>query len=142
MASAIRVKRDFSCGGVVWDDERQMVLLVQVQNLSGSKVWTFPKGHPDGQESDEDAAVREVTEETGWACEILNPIMDVQYSYVLKNVKFNKTVRWFFMKPVKEIGTFDPKEILDSRWYGLEEAKRLISYDTDKKLLKRLALSV
>lgn len=83
-------KRDFSCGGVVWDDTQGRVLLVYVQNLSKKRVWTFPKGHPEHQELDEQAALREVQEETGWSCEIERPFMDVQYSYIHKDLKVNK----------------------------------------------------
>ncbi len=126
----------------MWDDSEEKVLLVQVVNLSRARVWTFPKGHPEGHETDEAAAVREVGEETGWRCEILNPIMDVQYSYVFKSVKHNKTVRWFLMRPLEKTGNFDPQEISECRWFDLSEAKKLITYDTDRKLLKRLSLLV
>lgn len=135
-------KRDFSCGGVVWDPSQERVLLVHVQNLVKKKVWTFPKGHPENRELDEQAALREVQEETGWACEIERPFMDVQYSYVHKDTKVNKTVRWFLMHPVKQVGTFQEGEILDCKWMDLDEAKKILIYDSDIKLLKRLALLV
>jgi 8-oxo-dGTP pyrophosphatase MutT (NUDIX family) len=142
VAKTLKIKRDFSCGGVVWDGQNEQILMVKVENLSGSRVWTFPKGHPDGQESDEQAALREVREETGWECEIVDPIMDVHYFYVSKGTKFNKTVRWFLMAPKKQVGTFDPKEILETKWMSLEESKKNSTYDTDRKLLKRVALLV
>ncbi len=140
MAKTQKIKRDFSCGGLVWDSDQEKVLLVQVENLQRKKVWTFPKGHPEGQELDEATALREVCEETGWQCEIVKPIMDTQYSYVHKNVKVNKTVRWFLMRPVKQTGSFQVEEIKDARWVDLDEAKKLITYESDIKLLKRLAL--
>ena len=140
MNKAPKIKRDFSCGGVVWDPEAEKVLVVLVENLQRKKVWTFPKGHPEGQEMDEATALREVNEETGWECEVLKPIMDTQYSYTHKNVKVNKTVRWFLMKPVKQVGSFQVEEILEIRWVDLDEAKKMIGYESDIKLLKRLAL--
>lgn len=138
----MKIKRDYSCGGLVWDANNEQVLLVQVENLSRKKVWTFPKGHPEGQESDDQAALREVLEETGWSCDITSALMDVHYSYVSKNIKYNKTVRWFMMQPVKEAGKFDPEEILACKWVSIDEAKRLLSYESDIKLLKRLELSI
>jgi bis(5'-nucleosidyl)-tetraphosphatase len=140
MAKAIRIKRDFSCGGLVWDPDQEKVIMIQVKNLKKTKVWTFPKGHPEGQETDEATALREVQEETGWKCEIVNPLMDVHYSYVDKNVKYNKTVRWFLMHPIEEVGTHDTVEVLALKWIDLSEAKKLIVYESDEKLLKRLAL--
>lgn len=140
MAKTLKIKRDYSCGGLVWNADEEKVILVQVENLKKNKVWTFPKGHPEGQESDEQTALREVFEETGWKCEIVNPVMDVHYSYVHKDIKYNKTVRWFLMNPVEKTGKFDAEEIIDVQWFSVDEAKKLIVYESDEKLLKKLAL--
>jgi 8-oxo-dGTP pyrophosphatase MutT (NUDIX family) len=139
MAGRARIVRDFSCGGIVWDAETNRVLLVYVENLSRKKVWTFPKGHPEKEELDEQAALREVQEETGWLCEIEKPLMDVQYSFTRGANKINKTVRWFFMRPVKKVGEPQEGEIFDTRWLDLEGAKKILTYETDLKLLKRLS---
>src|SRR5436190_1051554 len=138
MGTRARIVRDFSCGGVVWDADVNQVLLVHVENLSRKKVWTFPKGHPEKEELDEQAALREVREETGWRCEIEKPLMDVQYSFKRAQFKVNKTVRWFFMHPLEKEGEHQPEEILDVRWATLDGAKKLLSYETDLKILKRL----
>jgi len=138
MVKKLKTKPDFSCGGLVWDKAARKLLLVQVENLSKKRVWTFPKGHPESKETDSEAAVREVREETGWQCEVIEPIMDVRYIYVHDGTRYHKTVRWFLMKPIAKTGEFDPNEILQSQWYGLEETADLITYDTDKKLLKSI----
>jgi 8-oxo-dGTP pyrophosphatase MutT (NUDIX family) len=142
MRAKIKIKRDFSCGGLVWDANNEQLLLVQVENLSRRKVWTFPKGHPEGHETDEEAALREVREETGWECGIDKPLLDVHYAYLHKNIKVNKTVRWFLMHPKQEVGVFDPKEVLACKWADLDEAKRLVTYESDIKLIKRLEIFV
>lgn len=142
MTTKMKTKRDYSCGGLVWDANNEQLMMIQVENLTRKKVWTFPKGHPEGHEDDEAAALREVQEETGWECEIDQPLLDVHYSYVHKNVKYNKTVRWFLMRPMKEVGKFDPKEIMSCQWLTLEEAKRRVSYESDTKLIKRLELFI
>lgn len=134
------MKKDFSCGGIVWDEEKRQLLLVQVENLSKERVWTFPKGHPENGESDEAAALREVREETGWECVVRNFLMDVQYFYTDKKERIHKTVRWFVMKPVAQKGSFQEEEIEDCRWVSLEEAEKLISYESDKTLLANLKI--
>jgi 8-oxo-dGTP pyrophosphatase MutT (NUDIX family) len=139
MTSRARIIRDFSCGGIVWDAANSQVLLVHVENLSRKRVWTFPKGHPEKEELDEQAAVREVREETGWLCDIDKPLMDIQYSFSRNQVKVNKTVRWFLMRPVEKQGEHQPEEILGVRWADLEACKTLLTYETDLKLLKRLS---
>jgi len=141
MAAKRVIKNDFSAGGVVWDPDGKKVLLIQVENLQGRRVWTFPKGHPESGESQKETALREVTEETGWACEIIKPLLRVQYFYTHKEVTFHKFVQWYLMKPVEKVGDFQASEVLDSKWIDLKEAEDLISYTTDKELLKAVSKS-
>lgn len=133
-------KKDFSAGGVVWDPLAKKYLLILVESLVGSRVWTFPKGHPETGETDEQAALREVLEETGWRCEVMKKLIDVHYVYTHDNVTFDKTVRWFLMKSHEEVGSFDPEEVVEVRWVTPAEAQSLISYGSDKELLKQTAL--
>lgn len=134
----MKTKKDFSCGGIAWEPEKKETLLVKVENLSGQQVWTFPKGHPEANETDEQAAIREVLEETGWTCEVVQPMTDVQYFYVHNGTRFHKTVRWFLMKPVAETAKFWEHEVMEVRWVSMRDAAVLISYDSDKKLLEEL----
>lgn len=131
------VQKDFSTGGVVWDADRRLFLLIHVENLSGARVWTFPKGHPEKGETEHESALREVREETGWQCEVVRKITDVKYFYTHDDVTFDKTVRWFLMKPVGKVCEFDPEEVLEVRWAAPDEAQKLISYGSDKDLLKQ-----
>ncbi|MCG3206226.1 MAG: Diadenosine hexaphosphate hydrolase [Elusimicrobia bacterium] len=134
------IKKDFSAGGVAWNPELKKVLLIHVSNLSGSQVWTFPKGHPESGESDEEAALREVREETGYHCRVLRKITDVHYTYTHKQIIFEKTVRWFLMLALEKGGSFDPKEVMAIQWASLAEAQALVSYGSDKELLKQTSL--
>lgn len=131
-------RKDFSAGGIVWDPDAGKVFLIKVRNLLKEVRWTFPKGHPDAGESDTEAALREVREETGWETEIIKPLTDVQYCYRHKGEMFDKTVRWFLMKPVKKVGEPDPNEVLESGWLTPKEARTLVSYKSDTTLLKKM----
>ncbi|MFN0118299.1 MAG: NUDIX hydrolase [Elusimicrobiota bacterium] len=135
-----KTKKDFSCGGVVWDKEKGSLLLIQVKNLVGDVVWTFPKGHPENNESDQEAALREVCEETGWQCEVLNSLQDISYFYSRNGTRFHKTVRWFLMKPLNKVGDFNPQEVLKIEWFPFSEVSKVIIYDSDKELLRKLSL--
>ena len=53
---------EFSCGGVILDGRK--VLLVQVKNMKGKKIWTFPKGHIEAGETPRQAALREKKPDT------------------------------------------------------------------------------
>lgn len=126
---------DFSCGGVVWDAARRRLLLVKVVNLANETVWTFPKGHPEKGESDEQAAVREVLEETGWRARVVRPIKDAHYSFVREDVRYEKTVRWFLMVPDAKDGEFDPEEVVEPAWVDVAAVQGLLGYDSDRDLL-------
>lgn len=128
--------KEFAAGGIV--ERNGKLLLVEVENLKGEIVWTFPKGHLEEGESVKDGALREVEEETGWRCEIAGPLTDVTYWFNRNGKPVFKRVRWFRMKPVKKTGTPDAVEIRKTRWVPLEKAGKFVKYPSDVKLLEKL----
>jgi 8-oxo-dGTP pyrophosphatase MutT (NUDIX family) len=127
---------EFSAGGIVRDGEN--VLMIRVQNLEGKQLWTFPKGHLEAGETAEQAAVREVEEETGHRCEIVSSLDKVADWFERDSILTKKTVSWFLMKPIEKTGSHDPEEILEARWMPLAEAAGLIRYKSDRKIMARL----
>lgn len=108
----------WSYGGVVVDHEGR-VLLRKPAGGFGGYSWTFPKGKPDPGETPEQAALREVREETGVEVEIVEPIVG----------EFRGTTgstRYWLMRPVRELaaGSCD-RETEEVRWVAFEEAKAL-----------------
>jgi 8-oxo-dGTP diphosphatase len=126
--------KEISAGGLVVRDGK--VLMVKVENLKGEIVWTFPKGHLESGEGARQAALREVEEETGWSCRILNPLTTARYRFERHGRLVSKEVRWYRMDPIKKVGSRDPDEILAVRWSTLVNASRLLRYDSDIKLLE------
>ncbi len=131
------IRQEHSAGGLILEDGR--VLLIRMRNLEGREVWTFPKGHLDPGETPEQAALREVLEETGWKCEILSDLATARYSFARDGVPVEKDVRWYLLKRVGGDGVpLTPEEVLAARWLPLEEARRELSYPSDLKLLDLL----
>jgi 8-oxo-dGTP pyrophosphatase MutT (NUDIX family) len=128
--------KEVSAGGIVLEEKG--VLLIKVQDLAGQVVWTFPKGHLEKGETVEEAALREVREETGWTCRLLSPLGQVRYGFLRDLFPVAKVVHWFRMAPVKRTGLSDPEEVQDCRWVELKEAADLVVYPSDKKIMKRL----
>jgi 8-oxo-dGTP diphosphatase len=115
-----------AAGGVVRRDGR--VLLVHRPKYDD---WTFPKGKAEDGESDEDCALREVREETGLRCALLEEIGRTDY---VDSKGRDKRVRWWLMEPVS--GTFVPSyEVDEIRWVDAPGAAELLSYERDVKLL-------
>ena len=132
MTEAVEV----SAGGLVLDGGR--VLMVKVRNLQGRVIWTFPKGHLENAETPEEAAVREVREETGWQCRVEKPLGEAHYRFQRNEQTVSKTVHWFLMSPGGKTGTFDPEEVLECRWADRAEAESSVVYPSDRELMQRL----
>ncbi len=96
--------------------------------------WSFPKGKLDSGETFEDAALREVTEETGLVCRLVAELEPVRYQDA---AGLPKLVRYWHMIPLEgDIGDFVfNSEIDDLRWVHPGEAARLLSYSHDRVLL-------
>jgi 8-oxo-dGTP diphosphatase len=96
------------------------------------KDWSLPKGKLDPGESFEQAAVREVREETGFSCELGAPLGEVSY----RDRKARpKLVRYWLMTPVE--GEFAPNNEVDEvRWVDAGEAADLLNYERDSELVR------
>jgi 8-oxo-dGTP diphosphatase len=127
---------EFSAGGIVRDGTN--LLMVLVKNLEGQSIWTFPKGHIEKGEKAEEAALREVKEETGYQCKIIEPFDRIQYWFKRERQLTKKTVTWFLMQAIEKTGTHDPKEIVETKWISITDAARLARYRSDKKILEKL----
>jgi 8-oxo-dGTP diphosphatase len=118
-----------AAGGVVERDGR--VLLVHRPRYDD---WTFPKGKLDPGESFEDAALREVEEETGVRCSLGRELASTRYEVNGRP----KLVRYWLMTPRAEL-EFTPNEETDGlRWVTPDEARALLTYDRDRDVLRAL----
>jgi 8-oxo-dGTP diphosphatase len=123
-----------AAGGIVCragaGDELEVVLVHRPEYDD----WAFPKGKLDRDESEEDAALREVEEETGLRCRL---VRDLGFTRYHDSRDRPKTVRYWEMTSVG--GALVPaNEVDDARWVSLDEASALLSYPRDVELLSRL----
>jgi len=96
--------------------------------------WTFPKGKLDPGESFEQAALREVEEETGFRCTLEYELPSTEYR---DNKDRAKIVRYWLME-VDE-GEFTPNNEVDElRWLPMAEAAELLTHERDRDLLDGL----
>ena len=93
--------------------------------------WTFPKGKVESGESDEDAALREVEEETGLRCELGDELVSTTYRDPQLRTK---TVRYWAMTPVQ--GAAEARHEVDEvAWLEREAAVERLSYERDLDVL-------
>lgn len=94
--------------------------------------WSLPKGKIDGAETDEDAALREVEEETAVRAELVRELATVSYT---DHRGRPKQVRYWLMRVLDERGLVPSEEVDEARWLPLSEATTLLTYDHDRSLL-------
>ncbi len=133
MRNPARPVLEFSAGGLVIDDAGR-VLLIRARDLRRREVWTLPKGTLVTGESNADAALREVREETGWHCEVVRELEPVTYWFQRGGARVRKTVQWFLMRPLEKVGEHD-HEVDEVLWASPDDARARLRYDSDRRLL-------
>ena len=125
---------EFSAGGVVVRDGRCVVIVPTRRAARGNRVLALPKGHPDGNESPADAALREVREETGVEATVVEKLGDIRYWYMRGGERIAKVVSFFLFDYVSgELEDHD-HEVEHAEWMPLEEAARRLTYKGEREM--------
>ena len=126
-----------AAGGVVWRRGGHGLEVVLVHRPAYDD-WSFPKGKLLDGESDEEAALREVLEETGLTCRLGAPLGDRSY----RDRKGRpKVVRYWAMEAGS--GVFEPTDEIDRvAWLTLDRASWRLTYEHDRMLLDALVSSI
>jgi bis(5'-nucleosidyl)-tetraphosphatase len=100
--------------------------------------WGFPKGHPNAGESDEQAARRELAEETGiTAVELLaQPVLREQYYFRTRSSLVRKTVTYFIGLVDDPAVTPQDEEVADYAWGTFEQTLARLSFKEGRRLLQ------
>jgi ADP-ribose pyrophosphatase YjhB (NUDIX family) len=135
----IKTKFQLSAGGVIFrESEGIEVALIATK---GGKVWGLPKGLVERERKEplEEAALREVREETGLRGRVLERIDKVEYWYRWKEdnepVRYHKIVYFFLIEHQGGDIRDHDFEVDEARWFPLVEAERMASYDSEREIL-------
>jgi 8-oxo-dGTP pyrophosphatase MutT (NUDIX family) len=135
-----KMKREFSAGGIIFNKQGQVLLIRNMAMRDPKKsYWGFPKGHIQEGESSQEAAVREVKEETGVEVSVIKKIGDSRYVFTLPATgeKIFKVVVMFAMNYEAGEVKFQEEELLDAKWFTPEDAMVLLSFSKDKEMFKK-----
>jgi 8-oxo-dGTP pyrophosphatase MutT (NUDIX family) len=138
-APPVPTKREISAGGVVYrrDGGEIDIVLASRRTRRGQLAWGLAKGGIEDGESMEDAAVREVREETGLVAEIEASLGETRYFYVWENVRIRKTVHFFLMRHTGGDIEDRDDEMEEIRWFPLERALKRAAYRGERDVLSR-----
>jgi len=131
----MKVERAVSAGGVVVREGTAGPEVV-ICGRDSDGVWGLPKGTPDEGESLEQAAVREVSEETGLQVKIVKKIGVVEYWFASDGVRYHKWVHHYLMRTTGG-STADHDEEYDRvEWLPVEAALRTLTFDNDRRMVR------
>jgi 8-oxo-dGTP diphosphatase len=120
-------------GGVVWRRTKEGAVEVALVHRPRYDDWSLPKGKLDQGEGWEDAAVREVEEETGLRCVLGEELEPVAYD---DSKGRHKVVRYWLMEARGEGAPFEPNDEVDElRWVPAPDAGAALSYPADRGLV-------
>jgi len=139
----IRTVKEVSAGGVIYrkNSDAFEVALIYARNR-----WGLPKGHVEERERVDQAALREVREETGLEGKLIRKLGDIRYSYrdkTKKNepIRIYKRVHFFLLRYIKGDVRYHDHEVDDARWFPIEQAIKQLKFATERRMVHR-ALSI
>ena len=123
-----------AAGGVVSKVTSKGVVKVLLVHRPRYDDWSFPKGKLEPDETHQEAALREVAEESGLRCRMHEELPEARYA---DRKGRPKRVRYWRMEPID--GEFAPNDEVDEvRWLTVDEASELLSYPHDRLVLAAL----
>ena len=124
-----------SAGGVPFRMTERGIQFALVMSHTGN--WVLPKGGIEVGETREEAAVREIEEETGLETELTEHLGDVRYEFTVSGRKLNKVVNHYLARVVEGQLKHDPAEHAASAWFGSEEAGKVARFPNEIKIIAR-----
>jgi ADP-ribose pyrophosphatase YjhB (NUDIX family) len=135
------MEREFSAGAVVVRRFQGRWWLAAIR--PGGKpegTWALPKGNLGREESPEETALREVTEETGLEGVSQGKLGDVRYVYTRRGTRIFKVVSFYLVRyrrgRIDDVPESFRHEVAEARWIPLDDAPRLLAYGGERQMAK------
>jgi 8-oxo-dGTP pyrophosphatase MutT (NUDIX family) len=126
------VIREFSAGGLVIRNLRDGPHLAVIRVRD--EILALPKGHREKGESSQDAALREVREETGLDATPIEKLGDIRYWYARDGERVLKVVSFFLFRYHSGRLAEHDHEVEEALWIPLEDAPERLAYKSEKEI--------
>jgi 8-oxo-dGTP pyrophosphatase MutT (NUDIX family) len=126
-----------SAGGLILDlsGPVPMGALIGRTNRRGRLLWSLPKGHLESGETPEEAAVREVREETGIVGEIIGTLGTIDFWFVAEGRRIHKTVHHFLLRATSGELSDTDVEVTEVAWVPMPQIADRLAYSDERHLL-------
>ena len=136
-----RTVEETSAGGLVVDmgAERPAVAVIARVNRAGRLEWCLPKGHLEGSETPQEAAVREIEEETGIRGRIVGDLGTIDYWFAADGRRIHKTVHHYLLEATGgELSVEgDPDaEAVDVAWVPLDDLGSRLAFPNERRIAR------
>lgn len=143
--NTIPIINQISAGGVAFRQHQDQIEIVIIL-VGPNNRWQLPKGALNPDERIEDAAVREVREETGINASLIAPLDHIDYWFYAtkegRRARFHKIVHFFLMR-------FDSGDVADhdheaeeARWVEIGQAVDMLAYESEKEIVRKAILGI
>ena len=129
-----------SAGGVAFREAGGAIEIALIRTAEEGR-WQLPKGIIDPGETPEQAALREVREEAGITCQVLDPIEIIEYWFYGKydgtRKRYHKKVHFFLMQYLHGDVADHDHEVVEAGWVGTEAAEKMLAFKSEKELVAK-----
>ena len=136
---------EVSAGGLVIDQSGKNGLLIgriDHKDATGKRIlWSLPKGHIEEGETPEQAALREVAEETGIESAIERSLGVIDFWFMAGGKRIHKTVHHYLFRETGGLLAPQESEVDEVGWFPLAEIVDRLAYPDEKKLIARTGAS-
>lgn len=139
-SARLRRVEETSAGGLVVDRRGDSLLAVLIGRLDrrGHLRWSLPKGHIEPGETPEQAAEREVHEETGITSRVLAPLGTIDFWFTSDRRRVHKTVHHFVLEARGGELSDTDIEVDEVAWVPLDEVAERLAHEDERRLLEHL----
>lgn len=128
-----------SCGAIIFYKAKQNVKILLVKNNNG-RYWSFPKGHIEQGENEQQTAIREIKEETGLDVTLIRGFREI--SEYTPFGKIRKRVVFFLAQAFTDNVKIQEEEIDSYIWVDLQQARKMCTYDNDLRIIEKAETTI
>lgn len=136
---SIRCLYEKSCGAIIFYKTKQNTKILLVKNNNG-RYWSFPKGHIEEGETEQETAIREIKEETGLDVTLTPGFREISEYCPFGRIR--KRVVFFLARAFTDNVKIQEEEIDSYIWVDLQQARKMCTYDNDLRIIEKAEITI